>query len=84
MDIMVDIISTVGFPIACTIGLGLFILRIYNDTTEREDKLYSELANCRAVNEKAIDTIAHYAEKLDIIQSDINEIKTDITVIKSK
>jgi chromosome segregation ATPase len=84
MEIMVDIISTVGFPIACVIGLGWFIYKIYNDTTKREDKLYSELANCRAVNEKAIDTIAHYAEKLDIIQSDINDIKTDITVIKSK
>jgi chromosome segregation ATPase len=84
MEVMVDIISTVGFPIACVIGLGWFIYKIYNDTTKREDKLYEELANCRAVNEKAIDTIAHYAEKLDIIQSDINDIKTDITVIKSK
>lgn len=84
MEMVTNLISTVGFPIACVIGLGWFILRIYNDTTEREDKLYEELANCRMVNEKAIDTIAHYAEKLDIIQSDINEIKTDITVIKSK
>ena len=84
MEVFVNIVSTVGFPIACVIGLGWFIYKIYNDTTKREDKLYDELANCRAVNEKAIDTIAHYAEKLDVIQSDINDIKTDITVIKSK
>ena len=38
----------------------------------------------REVNAKAIETIAHYAEKLDSIQSDINEIKTDITVIMAK
>lgn len=84
MEVMIDVISTVGFPIACVIGLGWFVYKIYNDMTKREDKLYSELANCRAVNEKAIDTIAHYAEKLDVIQSDINDIKTDITVIKSR
>lgn len=99
ITIFIDLISNVGFPIAVAIAMGWFIYQVFKKTMaqqeenmtqvqnrckEREDKLYEELANCRAVNEKAIDTIAHYAEKLDIIQSDINEIKTDITVIMSK
>ena len=51
---------------------------------EREDKLYAELAQSREVNKKAIETIAHYANKLGVIQQDIHDIKTDITIIKSQ
>ena len=92
-------IGTIGFPIACAVGMAWFIYTIYKNTTkenaanmekvqkrcqEREDKLYGELEKCRQVNEKAIDTIAHYAEKLDTIQKDIGDIKNDIVVITTK
>lgn len=92
-------IGTVGFPIFCAVAMGLFIYLIYKNTIkqhaedmaavqerckEREDKLYEELNQNREINRKAIETIAHYAEKLDVIQKDISDIKTDITVIKSK
>ena len=98
MEPWVEIISTVGFPIACVIAMAAFIFYIYKQTTkenaenmekvqarckEREDKLYAELAMSREVNSKAIETIAHYAEKLDVIQKDISDIKTDITIIMS-
>lgn len=98
MNEWVEIISTLGFPIACVVAMGAFIFYIYKQTSqenaanmekvqarckEREDKLYAELAECRKVNSKAIETIAHYAEKIDIIQKDISDIKTDITVIKT-
>lgn len=101
MDVgtITSLITTLGFPIVCVIGLGWFIYKIYTDQQkaseanmekvqarckEREEKLYHELAENRAINEKAIDTIAHYVEKLDVIQNDIHEIKTDITIIKAK
>lgn len=98
MEEWVNVISTLGFPIACVIALAAFIFHIYKQTTkenaanmekvqarckEREDKLYAELAKSQEVNSKAIETIAHYAEKLDVIQKDISEIKTDITIIRS-
>lgn len=98
MEPWVEIISTVGFPIACVIAMGAFIFYIYKQTTkenadnmakvqarckEREDKLYEELRLSRDVNARAIATIAHYAEKLDVIQKDISDIKTDITIIRS-
>jgi septal ring factor EnvC (AmiA/AmiB activator) len=94
----VSVISTLGFPIACVIALAAFIFHIYKQTTkenaanmekvqarckEREEKLYAELAKSQEVNSKAIATIAHYAEKLDVIQKDISDIKTDITIIMS-
>ena len=82
---MVELIPTVGFPIACVIAMAAFIFYVYKrmevNTKEREDILYNEIKENREINKKSIDTIAHYAEKLDVIQNDVNDIKTDITVI---
>ena len=52
--------------------------------TARENKLYEEIKENRKVNAKAIETIAHYAEKLDIIQDDVNEIKNDVSILINK
>lgn len=99
MEAVTTLISTVGFPIACAVGMAWFIYQIFLKTTaqneknmervqarckEREEKLYQEIEKNRKVNEKAIETIAHYAEKLDTIQNDISEIKTDVTILMSK
>ena len=86
MDIaaIIELVSTVGFPIAAVIALAFFIWRIYKKSEEREDVLMQEVKQTREVNAKAIETIAHYAEKLDTIQSDIKDIKTDITIIMAK
>lgn len=86
--VVVELISTVGFPIALVLLLGWFIIKIYNDTTknakEREEKLYTEIAENRKINEKAIETIALYADKLDTIQEDVAEIKKDIIILTNK
>lgn len=99
VSMIVEIITTVGFPIVCVGAMAWFIYHIYCNMTkenaanmekvqerckEREDKLYEEIKENREVNAKAIETIAHYAEKLEDIQQDIKEIKTDITVIKAR
>ena len=51
---------------------------------EREEKLYEEIARNREVNASAIETISKYAEKLEVIQNDVSEIKTDIIKIAEK
>jgi hypothetical protein len=94
-----EFIPTLGFPIICVIGLGWFIYKIYNDTTkqnqanmeavqarckEREEKLYVQLEKQNEINGKFANIIAQYDVKLDTIQSDINEIKTDVAVIMNK
>ena len=101
MDVeqIAHLISTLGFPIVCVIGMAWFIWALIKRTTdqnesnmekvqknckEREDRLYEEIKLNREVNSKAIDTIAKYAEKLDVIQDDIDDIKTNITVISTK
>lgn len=80
----VELIPTVGFPIACVIALGIFVFKIYKRSETREDQLMLEITENRKINEKAIETIAKYAESLETIKTDINEIKSDITVITTK
>lgn len=82
--IVVELISTLGFPIALVIVMGIFIYKIYQQSVAREENLMNEITITREINGKAVETIAHYAEKLETIQNDINDIKTEITVIASK
>lgn len=76
------LIDGVGFPIVVCIGMGYFIWQLYKQSVERENKLYTINDECRAINAKAIETIATYAEKLDTIQHDVKEIKDDLTLMK--
>lgn len=99
LTMLLELLPTVGFPIVCVIALGAFVFIIYRNTTkenkenmeaiqerckEREDKLYEEIKATREVNAEAIATIAKYSESLGIIQADIADIKTEITVLNSK
>lgn len=68
----VEIISTLGFPIACVIALCFFVWQLYKQSVVREERLME-------VNEKAIATIAKYADRLDEIQNDVQIIKDDVT-----
>ena len=94
-----SLITSVGFPIVCCLGMGWFIFKFYKDYTaeskanmeavqarckEREEKLYEEIKENREVNAQAIATIALYADRLDAIQHDVNEIKSDINVLINK
>ena len=99
LTMLLELLPTVGFPIVCVIAMGVFIYIIYRNTTkenaanmekvqarckEREDKLYEEIKENREVNAQAIATITLYAEKLNVIQEDISEIKTDVTKLTAK
>ena len=98
-ELIMQLITTLGFPIVCCLGMGYFIFHIYKNTTQenkenmervqarcaaREEKLFEEIKENREVNAKAIETIAHYANRLEVIQNDVAEIKTDITVLMNK
>lgn len=77
MDIntITTLIGTVGFPIVCCLALGFFIWKVYQQSVKREDTLMAEIAENRAVNDKAIETLALYAERLGVIEEDVKEIK---------
>ena len=84
LTLIVEVITTLGFPIACVIALGFFVYKVYNQSVERENKLMEELTENRLVNEKAIETIALYAERLTHIEDNITDIKNDVVLIKDK
>lgn len=86
MDInaILEIISTLGFPIAMVIALGFFVYKLWQQSVTREDKLMQEITENRLVNEKAIETIAQYAERLTHIEETITEVRNDVSLIKDK
>lgn len=86
MDIaaIVELITNLGFPIACVIALGAFVLKIYKKSEEREDKLMFEIEENRKINADAIATIGKYAGSIDEIKHDISEIKSDINTIMNQ
>ena len=75
IGVVTDLITTLGFPIALVVAMGFFIWKMYQQSVTREEKLMEEIANNRLVNEKAIETLALYAERLDNIETDVKEIK---------
>ena len=70
-----ELITTLGFPIALVIAMGFFIWKMYQQSITREEKLMEEISDNRAVNQKAIETLALYAERLGNIETDVKEIK---------
>lgn len=88
LEVFMNILTTVGFPIACAIALAVFtwkvIIMTIDNSKEREDKLYEELGECRVINQKAIETIGQYAESINSIKTDVGVIKHDITIINTK
>ena len=83
MTIIGELIATLGFPIVCVIGLGIFVYKIWQQSVVREEKLMNEIAENRQVNAKAIDTISQYTERLTHIEDSIIEIKEDVGEIKN-
>lgn len=84
MEVFVSLISTVGFPIACVIALGLFIWHIYKRSEQREDELRTEIAKSQEINNKFADIIAHYSVEISEIKEDVKEIKEDVIILADR
>lgn len=84
ISIIVELIASLGFPIACVIALGAFVWNIYKKSEVREEKLMNEIAENRKINADAIATIGRYADSLTTIEQDIKEIKNDLDIIMNQ
>lgn len=82
ISLITELITNLGLPIALVIAMGAFIFKLWKQSVDREQTLMTEITENRKVNEKAIATIALYAERLTHIETDITDIKGDVTVIK--
>ena len=99
MEQIVNIIGTVGFPVAACLGLGWVIYQLVKKTNEqnesalkqiqdkcaeREERLYEQISECQRINGEAIATITLYAERLGVIENDVKEIKTEVDKIATR
>lgn len=78
LTLVTELIATLGFPLTAVLVMAWFIYKIYKKSEQREDVLHQEIQECREINKEAISTIAKYAEKLEVIQADVNDIKNDV------
>jgi chromosome segregation ATPase len=81
---VVEMISSLGFPIVICLALCYFIYKLWEQSVAREEKLMAEITENRLVNEKAVETIAKFAERFTHIEEDVTEIKNDVVLIKDK
>lgn len=82
----ITVISTLGFPIACVLGMAFFIWQVYKNYTatskEREDKLYDMIGECQTTNEELLKTNASFVAVIEKYNEDLSAIRTDVAVIK--
>ena len=79
---VVELISTLGFPIVLVLAMGWFIWKIYNQSVDREKALMTEIAESRAINSQFAEIIAQYKIEIGEIKTDVKEIKE--VLIKSE
>ena len=77
MDIstFAELIGVLGFPIVCAGALGFFVYKLWQQSADRENRLFEELTESRTINGKFAEIIAQYEVKLDEMQGDIKDIK---------
>lgn len=75
MEAVLKILTDFGLPVLLVLAMGWFIYKLWQQSKEREDKLM-------ATNSKAIETICICTDRLTAIETDIKEIKQDVTLIK--
>ena len=80
LGVIVDLISTIGFPIVCVIALGWFVWKVYKQSVVREDKLMTEITENRLVNQKFAEIIAGYDVTLSEIKNDVKDIKDTLNI----
>jgi F0F1-type ATP synthase membrane subunit b/b' len=76
----VELIGSVGFPIACVVAMGWFIFKIYNQSISRENELRDEIKENQKINGKFAEIIAQYEIKLDEIKADVKDIKDTLHI----
>ncbi len=89
MDVntVTQLITSLGFPIVCVIGMAWAMWKIYERSEKqnetREEKLYTVIANAQQQNVELSNTNAKFVGILETYKSDLDEIKHDVTDIKT-
>lgn len=84
VKLIIELIGMFGFPIVACLILGWFIWKIYKQSEKREETLRQEIKEGQAINKEAIQTLALYAERLGVIETDVRDIKNDIMILTER
>lgn len=88
MDAWTTLITTVGFPITCVIGLAIFmakvLVEINNSNKEREKETRELLIKAQLTVDTALETNAKFIDQLQVMQNSIDKITDDVEDIKSQ
>lgn len=88
IDVITGLITTVGFPIACVIGLAVLMTKVLfeinNSNKEREKETRDLLVKAQSTVETALETNAKFIEQLQTMQKSIDKITVDVDDIKDK
>lgn len=77
------LISTLGFPIVCTIGLSIFIFKIWKSQREDNNKQMEKMAErCQKREDKLFAQIDKFSETLDKFNFTLTRIDTRISVLE--
>ncbi len=80
VSLIVELIGTLGFPIACVVALGIFVFKLWQQSAVREEKLMNEITENRVINTKFAEIIAQYEITLGEIKTDVKDIKETLQI----
>ena len=81
LPMILELIGSVGFPIAAVIVLCWFVYKIYKASEKREEELRQELKENREINRQFAEIISRCSVEIAEIKTDIKDIKEDIIVL---
>lgn len=88
IDVITSLITTVGFPIACVIGLAVLMTKVLfeinNSNKEREKETRDLLIKAQNTVDTALETNAKFIEQLQTMQKSIDKLTVDVDDIKDK
>ena len=83
-----SLISTLGFPIVCTIGLGVFVFKIWKSEREdnsaqltqmserclaREERLYQQMDKYNEILSDAVETLAKIDTRISVLEEIVSK-----------
>lgn len=84
LGVILEVIGTVGFPIAMVLALGIFVYKLWQQSVEREKALMSEITANRIINQQFAEIIGGYKVTLTDIQNDVKDIKDTLHINKTE
>lgn len=87
MDIT-QLINTLGFPVACSVVLGIALwkvfLRIVEDSAAREERLNKQVDKFGTSLDSFNATLAVFGTRVDSMESKLDEVESHVAEIKHK